>query len=137
MKYLPKFKWDHLTGGSALLLPAPHAALASGAFVGEQQRHAVGAQCCSAAVAVPGCPSCQHTPPKLSSWSAPQLCFASEEINYQKAVREQRLAAEISAAKRERDFYLRCACGACDVCLGLCLGLCRCLPAPGLLTPSS
>ncbi|KAL4420731.1 hypothetical protein ABPG75_010387 [Micractinium tetrahymenae] len=42
MKYLPKFKWDHLT----------------------------------------------------------------EEINYQKAVREQRLAAEISAAKRERDFYL-------------------------------
>ncbi len=25
---------------------------------------------------------------------------------YQKAVREQRLAAEISAAKRERDFYL-------------------------------
>ncbi|GAB4820281.1 hypothetical protein N2152v2_007327 [Parachlorella kessleri] len=42
MKYLPKFKWDHLT----------------------------------------------------------------EEINYQKAVREQKLAAEISAAKRERDFYL-------------------------------
>lgn len=42
MKYLPKFKWDHLT----------------------------------------------------------------EEVNYQKAVREQRLAAEISAAKRERDFYL-------------------------------
>ncbi|EFN50823.1 hypothetical protein CHLNCDRAFT_11893, partial [Chlorella variabilis] len=42
MKYLPKFKWDHLT----------------------------------------------------------------EEINYQKAVREQRLAAEVSAAKRERDFYL-------------------------------
>ncbi|BDA42668.1 Pre-rRNA-processing protein esf2 [Coccomyxa sp. Obi] len=30
----------------------------------------------------------------------------SEEIAYQKAVREQRLAAEISAAKRERDFYL-------------------------------
>ncbi|PSC70758.1 Pre-rRNA-processing esf2 [Micractinium conductrix] len=30
----------------------------------------------------------------------------TEEINYQKAVREQRLAAEISAAKRERDFYL-------------------------------
>lgn len=25
---------------------------------------------------------------------------------YQKAIREQRLAAEISAAKRERDFYL-------------------------------
>eukprot|EP00887_Chlorella_sp_A99_P007339 scaffold2.g7339.t1 len=42
MKYLPKFKWDHLT----------------------------------------------------------------EEINYQRAVREQRMAAEISAAKRERDFYL-------------------------------
>lgn len=30
----------------------------------------------------------------------------TEEINYQKAVREQRLAAEVSAAKRERDFYL-------------------------------
>ncbi|EIE24653.1 hypothetical protein COCSUDRAFT_14459, partial [Coccomyxa subellipsoidea C-169] len=30
----------------------------------------------------------------------------SEEIAYQKAIREQRLAAEISAAKRERDFYL-------------------------------
>ena len=42
MKYLPKFKWDHLT----------------------------------------------------------------EEINYQKAIREQRLAAEVAAAKRERDFYL-------------------------------
>ena len=27
-------------------------------------------------------------------------------VAYQKAVREQRLAAEISAAKRERDFYL-------------------------------
>jgi ESF2/ABP1 family protein len=33
----------------------------------------------------------------------------TEEINYQRAVREQRLVAEISAAKRERDFYLsRC-----------------------------
>lgn len=33
----------------------------------------------------------------------------TEEINYQKAVREQKLVAEISAAKRERDFYLsRC-----------------------------
>lgn len=42
MKYLPKFKWDHLT----------------------------------------------------------------EEITYQKAVREQRLSAEVAAAKRERDFYL-------------------------------
>lgn len=30
----------------------------------------------------------------------------TEEINYEKAVREQRLAAELSAAKRERDFYL-------------------------------
>ncbi|GFR51031.1 hypothetical protein Agub_g13359 [Astrephomene gubernaculifera] len=30
----------------------------------------------------------------------------TEEINYQRAVREQRLVAEISAAKRERDFYL-------------------------------
>lgn len=30
----------------------------------------------------------------------------TEEINYQKAVKEQKLAAEISAAKRERDFYL-------------------------------
>ncbi|GIL49904.1 hypothetical protein Vafri_6156 [Volvox africanus] len=30
----------------------------------------------------------------------------TEEINYQRAVREQRLATEISAAKRERDFYL-------------------------------
>jgi hypothetical protein len=30
-------------------------------------------------------------------------------VTYQKAVREQRMAAEISAAKRERDFYLRCA----------------------------
>lgn len=30
----------------------------------------------------------------------------TEEINYQKAVKEQRLAAEVSAAKRERDFYL-------------------------------
>ena len=29
-------------------------------------------------------------------------------MTYQKAVREQRMAAEISAAKRERDFYLRC-----------------------------
>lgn len=35
----------------------------------------------------------------------------TEEINYQRAVREQRLVAEISAAKRERDFYLsRCGC---------------------------
>lgn len=42
MKYLPKFKWDHLT----------------------------------------------------------------EEINYQKAIKEKRLAAEVSAATRERDFYL-------------------------------
>jgi len=42
MKYLPKFKWDHLT----------------------------------------------------------------EEISYEKAVREQRMAQELSAAKRERDFYL-------------------------------
>ncbi len=32
------------------------------------------------------------------------LC--AEEINYQKAVRDQKLGAEISAAKRERDFYL-------------------------------
>lgn len=30
----------------------------------------------------------------------------TEEINYEKAVREQKLAAELSAAKRERDFYL-------------------------------
>eukprot|EP00877_Chromochloris_zofingiensis_P009867 jgi/Chrzof1/5133/Cz15g12190.t1 len=30
----------------------------------------------------------------------------TEEIAYEKAVREQRLAAELSAAKRERDFYL-------------------------------
>ena len=30
----------------------------------------------------------------------------TEEINYQRAVREQKLVAEISAAKRERDFYL-------------------------------
>ena len=30
----------------------------------------------------------------------------TEEINYQKAIREQRLAAEVAAAKRERDFYL-------------------------------
>ena len=30
----------------------------------------------------------------------------TEEINYQKAVREQRLATEVAAAKRERDFYL-------------------------------
>lgn len=30
----------------------------------------------------------------------------TEEIAYQKAVREQRLATEISAAKRERDFYM-------------------------------
>lgn len=42
MKYLPKFKWDHLT----------------------------------------------------------------EEINYQKAIRDQKLAAELAAAQRERDFYL-------------------------------
>lgn len=33
----------------------------------------------------------------------------TEEINYQKAVREQKLLAEMSVAKRERDFYLsRC-----------------------------
>lgn len=30
----------------------------------------------------------------------------TEEINYQRAVREQKLAAEIEASKRERDFYL-------------------------------
>ena len=30
----------------------------------------------------------------------------TEEIAYAKAVREQRLATELSAAKRERDFYL-------------------------------
>eukprot|EP00798_Chlamydomonas_sp_ICE-L_P015276 gene15276-21358_t len=30
----------------------------------------------------------------------------TEEITYQRAVREQRLEAEMSAAKRERDFYL-------------------------------
>lgn len=30
----------------------------------------------------------------------------TEEIAYEKAVREQKLAAELSAAKRERDFYL-------------------------------
>lgn len=30
----------------------------------------------------------------------------TEEINYQKAIKDQRLAAEVSAAKRERDFYL-------------------------------
>lgn len=30
----------------------------------------------------------------------------TEEINYQKAVWEQRLATEVEAAKRERDFYL-------------------------------
>lgn len=30
----------------------------------------------------------------------------TEEINYQKAIKEQKLAAEIAAAKRERDFYL-------------------------------
>ncbi|KAI8465174.1 MAG: hypothetical protein J3K34DRAFT_461551 [Monoraphidium minutum] len=30
----------------------------------------------------------------------------TEEVNYEKAVREQKLAAELSAAKRERDFYL-------------------------------
>ena len=35
----------------------------------------------------------------------PALC-TSHATAYQKAVREQRLAAEISAAKRERDFYL-------------------------------
>lgn len=35
----------------------------------------------------------------------PLLLFA-EEINYQKAIKEQKLAAEIAAAKRERDFYL-------------------------------
>lgn len=32
--------------------------------------------------------------------------MCAEEITYQRAVREQKLAAEISAAKRERDFYL-------------------------------
>jgi ESF2/ABP1 family protein len=31
----------------------------------------------------------------------------TEEITYQRAVREQKLAAEISVAKRERDFYLQ------------------------------
>jgi ESF2/ABP1 family protein len=30
----------------------------------------------------------------------------TEEINYQRAVHDQKLQAEISAAKRERDFYL-------------------------------
>jgi len=30
----------------------------------------------------------------------------TEEINYEKAVREQKLQAELSSAKRERDFYL-------------------------------
>ena len=30
----------------------------------------------------------------------------TEEVTYQKAVRDQRMAAEVSAAKRERDFYL-------------------------------
>ncbi|KAL6768773.1 hypothetical protein ACKKBF_B16145 [Auxenochlorella protothecoides x Auxenochlorella symbiontica] len=30
----------------------------------------------------------------------------TEEINYQKAIKEQRMAVEVSAAKRERDFYL-------------------------------
>jgi ESF2/ABP1 family protein len=30
----------------------------------------------------------------------------TEEINYQRAVKDQRMAAEVSAAKRERDFYL-------------------------------
>ena len=30
----------------------------------------------------------------------------TEEVNYQKAVHEQRLAAEVAAATRERDFYM-------------------------------
>ncbi|WIA17620.1 hypothetical protein OEZ85_014430 [Tetradesmus obliquus] len=30
----------------------------------------------------------------------------TEEINYEKAIREQRMAQELAAAKRERDFYL-------------------------------
>lgn len=30
----------------------------------------------------------------------------TEEINYQKAVMDQKMAAEVAAAKRERDFYL-------------------------------
>lgn len=30
----------------------------------------------------------------------------TEEINYQRAMREQKLAVEVSASKRERDFYL-------------------------------
>ena len=33
-------------------------------------------------------------------------CAWGRAAAYQKAVREQKLAAEISAAKRERDFYL-------------------------------
>ena len=37
----------------------------------------------------------------LVSWTQAQCCAA-----YQNAVREQKLAAEISAAKRERDFYM-------------------------------
>lgn len=40
----------------------------------------------------------------------------TEEINYQRAVREQRLIAEISSAKRERDFYL----SRCVVAFGPC-----------------
>ena len=32
--------------------------------------------------------------------------ITTEELNFQKAARQQRIAAEISAAKRERDFYL-------------------------------
>lgn len=30
----------------------------------------------------------------------------TEELNYQRAVRDQKMAAEVAAAKRERDFYL-------------------------------
>jgi ESF2/ABP1 family protein len=30
----------------------------------------------------------------------------TEEINYQKAIKDQKLTAEVAAAKRERDFYL-------------------------------
>lgn len=33
--------------------------------------------------------------------------ISAEEINYQKAVKDQRLAMEVAAAKRERDFYLQ------------------------------
>ena len=45
----------------------------------------------------------------------------AEEINYQKAVREQRLAAEVSAAKRERDFYLRWAPGELSALAACCV----------------